>query len=1721
MQNKRALITGISGQDGAYLAKLLIDKGYAVFGLHARRSSDALWRLRYLGIESRVELLEGDLTDLSSLIRAMEKSQASEVYNLGAQSFVATSWEQPFLTTQVTGVGVLSLLEAIRIVNPKARFYQASTSEMFGLIQEPMQSETTPFYPRSPYGVAKLYGHWMTVNYRESFAMHASSGILFNHESPLRGIEFVTAVTAAKTDSDAAALVPVAIAATATAATALTAYNAAAATATTDATAATTANAAYDTAAAAVTTLALANAAVTLAATSTTAAATAKTAATAQSAAAATLATATAATAETTDNAASTAATAAAATAATAADTAVTAAKTDSDAAALVPATYAVQAFTLTTGANTFTGLDGNDSFDGALSSGNQTLNTSDVLDGGAGTDTLTATLTGSVTPAALTSIEVIDVGSTATATLNLLNATGLTNLNIQGAAGTTFTASGLSKAVSVSLADSAINHTITFDDVTGSADSATVTLKGITGGTLSVAGVETLNLASSTSANTLGTLTAAAAKTINISGAKTLNLGTANTVATTITSTNTAGVTLISNVTAAATITGGDGNDAITMTETVATNNNISGGAGNDTITFSASLDTTDTVAGGDGTDTLVALSTDLAAATYTNVSGFEAITVSNLLGGTLTTENIQAGIATVNLDALAGQTVVMGAGEKTINVANASAAGADAFVVTDTGTATTDSLTINSNVAAGDMFTGADTLTINGYETTTINGTGTGAATTQAAGTITMTADTGGTAVLNFTGSNSFTTGIITAKTINASGLTGNATFTNVGATSGVTSITGSANADTLVGSATATNITGGAGNDIITGGAANDTIVGDAGNDTITSGAGIDDISGGDGKDTFTMAGDLTLADTIAGGDGADTITSTISVTDAMLTKVTSVEDITLIGAVNATLDTLALAAGVTSVTQADGTNQIITISAGYTANITVAMGVSTDTDQVIATAYTGKLTVTSAAALGLGTATVITGGTGTADAIVYDVTSAVAQAANGSITAIETISTNAKTGTFGFVTHGSNVSGTNTLTIDSSLSSGAATIDGVLTTAGKLVVITGSGIDTITLANNANYGDNINGGAGKDTFKFAVAHLTAADTIVGGAATTDTLQATDTGSIVDTQFTKVSEVEVLTSTAAIALTATLGTLAAAAGIKTVTFAGGAGAVSDTLTLVAGFTNDLTVNFDADTGAGNSVVATAYTKALTVKSALSYLDTTASTITGGTGADTLEISVASTATALVASVSKVETIKFTDGDATAAHTVTVALANANATYTSASVYDTITVDASALTLADTFQDLLIVDAVLEVDAKVVIIGGVGANNITGSASANFGDNITGGAGIDTFSFATANLTSADTISGGAGADILSMTNASTVEDADFTDITSVASIKQTTAAHGMTLTLGTLAAAAGLTTVTSGTGTNVYTVGSGFTNALTVALLAGTDKIVGTGNTAGITVTIEESSLTTNDTLTGGSGTDTITLTGDGGSGDYTSVSGFEKITTVGNVAVSITTVEGNVAAGATLTILATSLTSTALTFVGTAETNGTFSITGGTGNNTITGGAGADTINGGTGADDITGGLGADVMTGGGGADVFRYTGSGFETGTVSPAIVFYGGTVVAGGSVSTVGLDKITDFNAGDTIQTNAGSALADLAANGTGKIWSALAGFLNGTYDATAATFTFSTTGTDSLFAYDFDGSTATNDMRAIVLVGYVDASTVDDSTTGLLGVAA
>ncbi len=190
MVKKRALITGVTGQDGSYLAEFLLEKGYRVFGLVRRSSSPNYERIEH--IRDKLEVIQGDLLDQNSLIEAIQLAKPDEVYNLGAQSFVPTSWNQPVLTGEFTALGVTRILEAIRVVNPKIKLYQASSSEMFGAVQEVPQNEKTPFYPKSPYGVAKVYGHYITVNYRESYCLFACSGILFNHESPRRGLEFVT-----------------------------------------------------------------------------------------------------------------------------------------------------------------------------------------------------------------------------------------------------------------------------------------------------------------------------------------------------------------------------------------------------------------------------------------------------------------------------------------------------------------------------------------------------------------------------------------------------------------------------------------------------------------------------------------------------------------------------------------------------------------------------------------------------------------------------------------------------------------------------------------------------------------------------------------------------------------------------------------------------------------------------------------------------------------------------------------------------------------------------------------------------------------------------------------------------------------------------------------------------------------------------------------------------------------------------------------------------------------------------------------------------------------------------------------------------------------------------------------------------------------------------------------------------------------------------------------
>ena len=823
--------------------------------------------------------------------------------------------------------------------------------------------------------------------------------------------------------------------------------------------------------------------------------------------------------------------------------------------------------FTLTTGSDVFTGTSAADTFNAANAAGTaaaQTFNNGDVLNGGAGTDTLNVSVGAASTysMSGVSNIETVVGSFSAAGTLSLLGSSGITSISSNASTAAAIYSNIASTSVALASTNTDQNATFTFATaaVSGTADTATLTLSNQTAGTITVAGIETLNVVSTGGANALTTLTAANATTINISGDTTLNLGTNNTVATTIASTNTAGVTLTSNNTAAVTISGGAGNDAITMTEGAALSNNVNGGAGNDTITFTANLDTGDTVAGGDGTDTLVALSADLAAVTYTNVSGFENITVSDALAGVLTTATVQAGINRVNFAAaVASQTVTFEAGAKTISLNLLSAGTAETLTVGDTGTATTDSLTLLNGTTASDVFAGNDILAISGFETVTVNtSTTTAAGAAVALGAIGLTPDTGGSQVLNFVGNNSVVTGIITATgattaTVDASGLTGSRTFSNTGApTVGVTSIIGSANSDILVGSATSTTISGGAGNDTITGGAGNDNIAGGDGNDAITAAAGNDVINGGAGNDTLTLGDNLTQNDVIDGGDGTDVL----SITQATITAVnalsfgngatlnsnlSNIERLTVTDAVTSGVD-LARLDNISYITlNAGGGGQTF---AGMAANSTVVIGDTTG----------GVFTLSDAT----GTADVLNVITTDLDGLASDETFTLVSATGietvNITTREETASASIRLHTITTLTAASatavNISGTESLTVTNATALknvDASALTNILTlsvanAASAATVIGGAGADAITGSANGDTltmgagADSVNGAAGNDTIDGGSGSDTAlyggagndsitggegSDSIAGGAGN-DAIILTETTAVTDTVY-----------------------------------------------------------------------------------------------------------------------------------------------------------------------------------------------------------------------------------------------------------------------------------------------------------------------------------------------------------------------------------------------------------------------------------------------------------------------------------------------------------------------------------------------------------------------------------------------------------------------
>jgi len=1475
--------------------------------------------------------------------------------------------------------------------------------------------------------------------------------------------------------------------------------------------------------------------------------------------------------------------------------------------------TYKMPTHSLTTGANSFTGKSGNDTFDGALNStGAQTLTSIDSLDGGAGTDTLVATIAGasSYSPT-LTNIEKLVTTFTNTGTLNMTNATGVTSIEVTGSSASgNFTnipfASGLTLNVNGST-DQSVGFDFKDTSVVGTTDAITLTVadlaKSTTAGTITTTGIETVNIVSNGDSNTF-TLADGDATVVNVTGAGSLNLGTVPSTAKTVNASGmTGGLTVTGGSSTSNTITGGSGNDSLTGAggnDVIAAgdgdNTIVAGGGGNDRLSATSGTNTfsfatageftsADTVTGGSGSDTLSVASADVVSLTsttvLTNVSGVEKIKLNTALGSgaTLNTAYVQAGITGVTLSggtAGAG-TINLEAGTKTVTLgATTTTPAADNknlgdLTINDTGVATNDVLTVSAGSATNSV--NGNSLLINGFETVTYAG----SSASQTINAITVYGDSSsaGTytaATLNLTGSGSITTtattGVITlgastgAGVINASAMTKN--FVMGAAAVGVTSIAGGSGNDTLIGNTTGTStvtstISGGAGNDSITGGQYNDSIDGGTGADTVVGSTGNDNITLGDGNDQYqTTAANLAINTTISGGDGTDSVyfTNNASVADTAFTSKTSLETVTssalgMGGGASSyvALGTYAAAAGVNTVTfagTASSAYDSVSFGSTFTNNLTVNMdaAVTSDSNKVYGSGYTKVLTVnvTDATTLTAGVAT-ITGGSGTSDTLNL-VAGSYTSTNLGSVTAIENINiTNPTSG----ATNASlqlavgNASSGKTLTISSSAivdSSKSVTIDGTLVTAGKLVVTGSVGADTLTGSASATDGDSLTGGAGNDTFSFNYAQLSSSDTVVGGEGTHDVVQITGAGgTVTDTAFTNVSGVEDLTYSAA--ETITLGAYAAAAGIANVVDTSDA----VTLTLGAGFTNNMLIALDAGS---DTVDASLYTGNLSVTSTAANVSS-ADTLTAGVGtSDTLTLTFANSSFTLPSTVTGFESIK----SATNVATGTITIGDTAIATGKAATFDFSANTTTAVTLT----------AANETDGSFTFIGGGTGDSVTISGS-SYGDSINMGAGDDTITVSSANyLTANDTIIGGDGSDTLAIAVASTTSDASFTNIST---IEKVTLTGANTLVAGAFFQAAGAVTITgSDAAADTITIGSGVTRNLTVDLgtasagAAYAESVVATGYTGNLTVkatAITGSSLTTDtgysaidstDTLTGGSGTDTLTVTFTSGtkgaaltSAQLANVTKFEVIKTGSNVAGTITLNDAN-AVDSSIKIDASANTSTNFTLDASNEDDSTLvyvggngvntvmgtakgdTITGGTGADSINGGAGNDSISGGAGDDTIWGGLGVDTMSGGAGSDTFQINSTGFETGTLSPAVVYYGGVVASGSSVSTAGFDKITDFGAGDKLYVGGQVASTTSGTNGVDLTWTDQAGLLRGTYSASANTFTFSTTGTDSIYAYDFDGSSTTNDIRAVVLVGYVDSGAADTMTTGLVGTA-
>jgi Ca2+-binding RTX toxin-like protein len=963
-------------------------------------------------------------------------------------------------------------------------------------------------------------------------------------------------------------------------------------------------------------------------------------------------------------------------------------------------AASAGQTFALTTGTNSFTGTTGDDTFDAGISSSSlQTLNSGDSLDGGAGTDTLYAVITSSVTPSALKNIENIYVTNTTTAaSVDFSNATGVTSLS-NAASTVALTLSGISKSgPAVTVRDTAIaGQVVAFNDVSGTADSATVVLNNVSGAaSLTVAGVETLTLQSDGSAtNVLASLTSAAATTVKITGSQgftsTAALGSTVTTLDASANTNTTtGVTAIFGTTNSTSITGSAGNDSFTITSSGV--DSIDAGAGRDTVWYSTGTWTTaDNVNGGEGTDTLRTLAASqagVATPTTYKTSGFETIQITDALAAAIyTPANISATATTLNITgntdntgatnsagaalSVTGATIVGPAGSFAVGLGTSLATNVSGrlvnvgtLTITDTGTATTDSLTLTNNArvtsgAALDVFNAA-VLPISGYETVTIN-TGSASGVQQTIGAITLAGDLSADATLNFTGVNAVQlTGTATANKIDASGITAagtgstttTAAFYMAGAPT-ATTVIGSAGFDVIYGHASsASSVDGGAGNDSIIGGSGNDTLLGGAGIDTLTAGAGNDSIDAGAGNDTIVFAGNLASGDVVNGGDGIDTLTVSSGIAAAAASTISNIEIIgytattsqDMSAFLNSGITTLQETTGVLTVTNAQASlNTLILGAAGASAvtgaSLTRLVDGTNDSLSILlvdGTLNTTTLTTPSFAneenitigEYGADSTAAVTFALGTVTATSL-LKLSVTGSNNHSLTlsgnsSTTTINASASTGTFNLAGNGSATAQTITgpLTAAATLTGGSAA-DSIVGGAVADSLVGGAGNDTIT----GNAGDDtINGGLGVDSLVGG----DGTDTIsVNYTATSnDGGSATPTGMIVNLSSSAITAATVITNmtttTGSATSTILSGDLSTVAS-NTSTYLGAAGTVSSRVDTLSGFENVI-----GHSTLNNYIVGSSAANSITGGGVADYIEGGAGddTITGGAGADIINV-------------------------------------------------------------------------------------------------------------------------------------------------------------------------------------------------------------------------------------------------------------------------------------------------------------------------------------------------------------------------------------------------------------------------------------------------------------------------------------------------------------